>query len=330
MKISPINYNVLNLNNNTVFRSNRGSASAPSNERPKKADFFEACNYAYSNMLFNKKYRKNEFPASFLFQRGKVKKEDFDNLSNEDKKLLVEKAKAYVEHYKPKRHFASPKTVAKSACLLNEYFNKKYGTDGYRVISIGTSPAPVTQAMEYIDSNIIYLPVSGLHSRMCPPDNQKDYYIEKFPNMKLLMEFLDKKNVTDGKANILLDYCIDRHTLKTMQMSMESYFGFKEDELFSSDIVDLIDYIDYRCESRFNLSEDEAEELDGMMAYQNSERIVNVPHFNILDSLNLGLDDSIYRGMKSNETVYKKFDEFSTPLARAYSVCLLDELEKLQ
>ena len=49
-----------------------------------------------------------------------------------------------------------------SAIQMKEYFDEEYGKDGWAFVSIGTSPAGIGKALEFMGEDVRYVPISDL------------------------------------------------------------------------------------------------------------------------------------------------------------------------
>ena len=63
--------------------------------------------------------------------------------------------------------------------------------------------------------------------------------------------------------------------------------------------------------------------------YSDSESISNVPHFHVFDQKNAGKINHISSEGKKQKQLFKEFDEFSRPTARAFSLCAIHEANKM-
>jgi len=157
MIISPIKN--LNLNNsykfnakeNNTLKSFNSFASAPS---------FQGLGVFTSKVQSDKKINAR-LSEDFFYGEGKVSAEICEDIINNHPSILTEAYKIYSQFVsdKHKTLSMSPEITAKAAFNLKNYFDEKY--KNYRIISIGTSPAPISNAIEHLGADVIYLPVSG-------------------------------------------------------------------------------------------------------------------------------------------------------------------------
>ena len=64
-----------------------------------------------------------------------------------------------------------------------------------------------------------------------------------------------------------------------------------------------------------------------------AELISNVPHFPVLlraQKIYSTIPNTITIDEKTNEEIFKEFEEYSQPLARAFSLCTMHEINKIR
>ena len=121
---------------------------------------------------------------------------------------IIKSAQDYCQHC-PKIK-TTPQILASTAVKVDKCLRKSYGDkENYRIISIGTSPAPLCEVLKLLGYDIVFLPVSGIrhysHDKIM---NSKE------SNVDTIREYL-KQNCKqdDNKINILLDYTHYERTL---------------------------------------------------------------------------------------------------------------------
>lgn len=337
MRINSLSYS--NYNKFNYYNNNNSKAPAFKGQGAEQASL-SAVDYntvlpkssSFWAGLFIKDPNKNYF-TEFISQKGKVSKNSYRDIGFIKRGILNRKAKEYVNSNLTPKDKVEPQTIAKSAIVLKRYFDNKYGKNGYRIISLGTSPAAITQAMEYLDTEVIYLPVTGLAGSKDNSTCEKpEYYFENFKNMTTLMKYLAQKGIKKGddKVNVVVDYCITKRTLNTVTDCIKQYFGLDEDSIMARGIIEAICIANlYERDEKIKPTDDEIKKLDSVISEQDIEKIANVPHFYLDDRDNIGTSRAVCALGRKPSFVFKKFEDFSRPLSRAYSICLLEELSKL-
>ncbi len=255
------------------------------------------------------------FFDEFLHKKGRVTKEEYQDIVKHHPSALVKAQKYCFENYKGA---SSPRNIADITLRLDEYFKKKYRN--YRIISIGTSPSPVTEQLANMGHDVVFLPVTGLRLGYIPCLTELDNRAE----LRALMQYLDTKNIDDGKLNIILDYTSSGITLNAITGYIQEYFNFAPEQIKKLSLNDDI-LRKYFCESKDNLVKD--------LVRSDIEEASNVPHFPVTQK---GI--RIYRLPGSDENMiffdinepkqelFEKFDNNSTPLGRAFALCTMHEI----
>lgn len=328
MKIQPLILNTpINFKNR---KASKTSSIKPSNIETRLVDNSGRLNEIYKNYFLLNAIGNRQIFYKLIFASGRLKKEELDQFDSSTRNDLLKRAKSFLKIGYSTRHKVEPKVFAKAAKCLKNYFDKTYGAGQYRIISLGTSPAVAAQAMEYLGVETKYVPVSGIHEDNVVQSNQKDtdYYLNK-PNMDIILGYIESLGFKkDDKMNVVLDYTISRKTLDTMIECMKRRFDLDDSDIKGYDVVDVIDCLVDKKDN--TLTENEFENFTSMMAYQEIEAICSVPHFYIDDSINLVSRHACSSFLAKDNAVFDKFNKYSTPVSRAFSLVLLDEVDKIQ
>ena len=286
-----------------------------------------------------KKRQEEKFANAFCTEKGKISAEVCEDIINNHARTVV---KAYelldgISYGKYKVIDTPPELSAKAGYNLKSHFDNKYGN--YRIISIGTSPAPVARAMEYLGAEVIYLPVSGLKSldENVAPVFVRKMNIFEMRNFVILSEYF-KSKIKDGdkdKTNILIDFTLSGTSLKKVGEALRKSSKIDGEKFKNCSLIGELE----RCAEEntsdlYPITKDEIKKIYSDCLSQTNEVISNVPHFFIEDRKNHvdvkeGENMHVYSGVKSNRKVFKEFDNFSTMFGRAYSLCTYNELKKM-
>lgn len=204
MKISPINYNSVQLSNTP---SNRGFSTfkknaAGSSNLLKTSPLPGYCPAFCANL--NSKKTK---PFS-----GEKSLERFNNLSDLQRDIQYEKISSECKK-------AADYSI-ETGILIKQFLDEVYGADGYSFVSVGTSPAGVARVMEYLGADVKYMPISKLGGKFarltgdCNDGNDLGEYLSKEYCAYLDSIGLTKSEVEkSGRKPIVCDYCESERTL---------------------------------------------------------------------------------------------------------------------
>ena len=131
------------------------------------------------------------------------------------------------------------------------------------------------------------------------------------------------------KFNIVTDYCSTGTTLFLAKELLLQYNKVPKEKLGKREVQTLlragIDFDENIMKKKPLINIDTVLGAVSDMTHQRYEYISNVPHFHIDDSQNLQ-EGCISSKDKTNEELFKEFDNYSTPLARAFNLCALNEV----
>ena len=262
---------------------------------------------------------------SFAEKEGKVSFRDYYTLEKyvpNARKL----ADTYIESNRPSdcTSAISPKLSAHLAIGCKNYLDKQYGKHGYKIVSIGTSPSFITEPMSAMGSDVVFFPISSLN-RCCTNDKVKNI-LRYFPNLKIASLYLKSKleNMKDenDKKIILLDYYNTGKTLDMVEKILNEFCNIKKPDYKIICLQDLINQASLTKTDYFTVTNAIADQEVGILS--------NTPHFNVEDdSRNKGRPNYISADNRYIEEIFKDFEDFSTPYARIYNYCVLDEIAKI-
>ena len=276
--------------------------------------------------------RKNVF-SDFLHKEGKVSVLEYKQIKRKHPSVLV-KSYQYVDNFSECR--TSPKEMALIAVNLMNFFDNAPCLDGkpYRIVSIGTSPAPIAEALENLGCEVVYAPISGLRSDISHYKNKK--------NLDFVMDYLAQKGIScndsQEKMNILLDFTASGITLDNVEKYLKIQNNVPQEKIWSISICNLIFDVLFANELSIGVplkvpvenKIDVFRHIKEDMSYSNTETISNIPHFYIVDDENDEHDCSIKSEGKTEKEVFDAFESFSKPLGRAYSLCVINEMMKIK
>ena len=265
------------------------------------------------------KMNEERFFEEFLLKDGKVTKEEYENIQKNHPSVLLKAQELCNNRYSGK---ATPYDVAVNTLRVDKYLKNIY--KNYRIISLGTSPSPITEQLINMGHEVVFLPISGLRLGY----RQDKTSLENLAELRALMQYLDKKDIDDGKLNVVLDFASSGKTLNITTKFIKEYFGFNHRKLTKVSLGGrILDY--YYDEARNNFIHD--------VINSKIEDISNVPHYPVtpmrIESYNDEGDEEttiIFDKNTPKQELFEEFEEYSTPLARAFALCTMDEIDKMQ
>jgi len=273
--------------------------------------------------------KEDEFFKSFLEKNGKVTKEEYQKILKKHPKTIYKAQNRCNEI--SKKLDCSPQINGKIAYELKKYFDSCYGN--YTILSVGTSPAPITEVMQNLGAKVIFLPITGLRDI-----NQNSHYFNrvnyptlasKYENLGLAMDYCTYKGISKKDAGkiLILDLCATGKSAGIIKQMLLERNDIAEENIIIQDMTKTLE--DMAKNHGSNLSTYEINCFDADMRMSKCSKICNVPHFDYYGSKN---KSSNYITRKPHETklsVFRRFEDFSKPDARAWALCSTHEAFKL-
>ena len=314
-----------NYNNKPVFK-NSDIKKEQHNPTPNKSKT-TAPKFQMPSFVALKIHDDEQFFEAFLNKKGRVTKKEYDEIIKKHPSAII-KAQKFIENQTVT--LSSPKQIAKAALKLKEKYDNEYNQD-YIIASIGTSPAPITEVMSALGCKVIFIPASGLNSiatskhyifrKQCPT------VASRIANVNYIVKYAKKNGLNQNRNDylILLDYCYTGVGLTNLCDIFIEEGVFNPNKMHDRSILnDLSESSNlkdknsiFRLEDLANISHD--------MQHSNFEHICNVPHFYVYDEDNKVVEHSIFSDGKKRRELFKEFDSYSLPLARAFGLCAIHE-----
>lgn len=260
----------------------------------------------------------------FCKKHGKVTQKEFERIKKLHPSMIQKAYELLNERYNGE---VTPNKIASSAILFKNYLDKKY--DGnYRIISVGTSPYQIAQAMQYLGSNVAYIPISCLSAYNFDDENSKYQNLEI--SLKYLEEQLNKMPHDENTKDIILDYFNTGKTINNLWTilvergfeTQDSLIGMPVDTLFEESMRTSAEFLENFYENyeddmclytlQFDVSNDMNTSTIGYVS--------NIPHFEYFGNF----------PKYTYDEAKKKFENYSLPLARCFNLCVLNELDKFK
>lgn len=275
---------------------------------------------------------EEDFFLDFTIREGKVTKEEYEEIIKKHPSAIIKAQKLLEEE---KLTHSSPHDVAHAAIKLKEKYDKEYGKN-YIIASIGTSPAPICEVMSALGCNVKFIPASGLSRILASKNyifrNQYPTTASRIPNVQHIINYAKKLGIKPNRKEhlILLDYCNSGASLEALLNIFIESKVYKPERMDDRSILqDLVDVSnlkmsnsDYKLEEQANISHD--------MFYSKFAYVSNVPHFYVYDEENQLSRRSVSSYGKNEREIFREFDEYSIPDARAFALCAIHEAMKLQ
>lgn len=272
--------------------------------------------------------KENKIFDQFLKREGKVSVKEYENICKKYP-FILEKAREMV--IEDSYAYTTPTQIAKFALNTKNYLDNCERLRGkeYTIVSIGTSPTPLTETLDNLGCNVTYIPISGL--RFCTENNT----VEKNENLKLALEYLKEKCSKNDKnmQYVVIDYAFSGRTLRTISnlMSKDDYIT-KEENIWDISLSQLLSKVfksnEVPLEKNYEFEDLEKffEEYDDDLYCSDFTPLGNVPHFYLADEKNEERLGSVFSKGKTKEELFKEFDNYSRPLARCFNLCTLNVL----
>ena len=218
-----------------------------------------------------------------------------------------------------------PEDIARISLKVCDYLKDNFSD--CRIISVGTSPAVLTEQLELMGMDVIFLPFSNFRQF-----NGEDIDDEVRRNISIVMDFIRHKGLNnDGKVNLILDYksSNDFGTLDNIHNLICSEFPDIPIERIKKMV--LSDLIDFACQNSSEFNKKRNSYFMGDVSCSTIEELTNVPHFYIIPDEHMSLSEiksTIFPNKKPESELFEKFETFSRPLARAFSLCSFHEIQK--
>ncbi len=162
--------------------------------------------------------------------------------------------------------------------MLKKYLDDEY-KDNYVLVSIGTSPAGVMRAMEFMGSDVRYIPISNLYVLNSSKNLEKD--LEKI-NTKKYKKFLSGAGISPSNINnqnkkyIFYDYTFSGISLNMVKNAMENHLGIDSSKTdFRSLNYDLLDLTIKESVDKYVMVNDYVDEY---LKHSNISPYSGIPH----------------------------------------------------
>jgi len=297
-----------------------------SQNKKKNFAFNPMCNICIDNPKKAQQESEKRFFEEFLVKSGKVDKKEYEEIALKHPMTL---SKCY-GMCEVRDAINSPYDIAKFAVALKKYYDELY--QNYTIISIGTSPAIITEVMQNIGCNVIFLPITNLRdyseNKLHPLRKNYPTIASRYPNVDTLMKYATKKGIAKKNSGdlVVLDYTVSGKSLDTMVKILEERNDIDPDRINDHSIVDDINEI-INGNNPLNLTSWNAKNLEHDLRHSYFEDFINVAHFTFDDSSYYGKNYSIKN--KKNSEIFKEFDSFSQKYARAWALCSTHEAFKI-
>ena len=312
--------NVSLIKLNSIYPSFQANKKSPSRLFQIYRDYFEV-----------QKQDKKGF-ETFLKKPGKGSRMEYNDIKKNHPDY-IRMAREYLEGQP--QTFSSVHELALVTKNIDEYIKWEYGNENHRLISIGTSPAPICQILECLGEEVIYLPISGVKNV-----KKDEIFDDDKSNVSILLDYLKSQGIDDkDKINLVIDLAppnqygqiIRGRTLAFVCDLIEDEFDLPKNKVVAFPIQHLI----YRDVPR-NFKTKEETTLEQArknvfmdINFSNSAYFSNVPHFNL--SKTKGLHEhlkirSVIPDNKTNEEIFEEFENFSQKRARATTLVALDDI----
>ena len=269
--------------------------------------------------------------VDFITKKQKVTLDEYYDIKENNPTILYKALKKYQADKKYFHTKTTPLTIGKTSLALKKSFDEKYGKNNYRIISLGTSPAFITEPMKELGAEVIFLPISHIHKlHNCEHNVENEIKtLKENEPINAALDYLDYKGVCDDKVNILLDYTCNKATLTHMRNLIKDRFGLDENNLVECDLMPYLRSIDNEFPSD-ELNEEMILDIEADLFTHCGEFFCNVPHFSIYENINKDNPTSGYISCenRAREDVYHDFENYSRNTGRCFALLVFNDLDK--
>ena len=196
--------------------------SASHNDEKNSHKNFEIPNEQIPYFILNQIKQSSQALDEFLNKKGKVTLEQYNQILENNPQVL---SRCYSICRNMLYKQSNCLHTAKAAVNLKEYYDKKY--DNYTILSIGTSPAPITEVMQNLGCKVIFLPITNLRNiddgDNYPLRNAYPTITSRYKNIGKLMRYLTKKGINKKNTGkiLILDYSFSGNTLNLIEKILQ-------------------------------------------------------------------------------------------------------------
>jgi len=269
--------------------------------------------------------------SAFLNKKGKVTFKEYQVIKEKHPEIIEKCNNIIANNNKPILD-TTPEDAARIALDLKKYYDEKYKS--YKIISIGTSPAMITEIMQNLGCDVLFLPISHLNhmseNSLYPLRRNYPNIASRFPNIKILMDYCTHKGIGKNKEKeiILLDFCSTGKSLRIMDKILKERGDISEEKIHRHSIID---DLENSINEESLINRQMIRYLNSDMVRSASEDVCNVPHFPVddIDSDFPKENETIHTAKKLKMQIFKEIEDFSRPKGRAWVLCATDEAMKL-
>lgn len=280
-------------------------------------------NLRYS--FFRQIDEQNQLFKEFLSKEGKLTIEEYAKIKKHYSGLISRSYAIFQKDGFNSLLYSSPKNIANAACGLCLHYDKMYGKGNYKILSVGTSPSPIAEAMRLWDSDleVIFAPISSLE-----PSEGKKKMASKYSNIATLMKYCSQKGIAKDKDKriIVLDYVQSGRSLDTMGQILAERKDIPLNNIrLHSVIQDLCESA--QDEKNHWVNSEDVHNITMDMYESRIGQVSNVPHFFMDEDLVDKVEEwAVFGKNKSQKEIFREFDNFSKPQARAFALCVANEM----
>ena len=289
-------------------------------------------------LSFNRGFISSHFGTTpefkkFIYSPGEVNMEEYNEIKQKFPELLTQAGKYIKSHNIFNNIIQTPKDTAQLAVKIKEHFDNSYGENNYVILSVGTSPAFVTEPLSALGEEIIFVPVSKVsHTPFLSSvsfKNDLNKYFKLYPKAKIIAEYIKNKlsdtDLDNNKKVIIMDFESSGSTLALMKQILLQYCNIPLEQIRICEISKEIQ--DVHDKNHFKITP------EGYIVDIVEERIAkisNVPHYDITyDGEFSGINKPRNFNSGFEKRQYYNTKQFSRPFARAFQLLVLDELSHL-
>lgn len=195
--------------------------------------------------------------------------------------------------------------------------DEEFGEGNYKFISLGTSPACVGKAMEYMGEDVVYLPMSFSKHTIAKPWLEESPYIDFYKEYMEEKRFSNKHLIEENKVGVLCDYIF---TGRSFELSCYMLTDLLDIDKNLTEAVTMNSIIE-----NSSLIDDDikAEYLNELLKNEKTADFTDVPHFSFLD------DSPVVNGEITDYGSFKNnFDKYKGHYSNSHNFCMMKILDE--
>lgn len=260
--------------------------------------------------------RNEEQPNGYYRIQRRIKNPASSKFTLDDYRRLSKSEKAFMMANIPDETKNLAAVNVEIGFAIKQKLDDTYGSNNYKFISLGTSPACIGKVLELLGADVAYLPMSYAHTTCTK------YWLKNSPYLDFYKDYMNKIGLSNEKLKeknqrgIICDYTITGRSLQLSEFMLKGPLGLDENLLDTYTINSLIE--------NSNHIPDEVKEkyLNELLKKEKAADFCDVPHFSFIDKrpFNSGK-------IRDSKSLISYFENYRAKSSNAYNFCVMKILE---